>query len=222
MSTPRNTRSESNDIIQVVNAILHESGSLPDQTQHPSRSAPNAPSIAQERQELLQSPNIAEVAHTFPADYAHYLWMTYLVHEQHSVQLGLPTFTSYSTAALANTGMPDSEMREFNSYRHAFPHVPQQLFPMSRSDGLPGQYLHLIQVLCGIDVDPITGLSRSYQILIRFDTGYNDMHKEDVQEAGRARFEAMDILLANHFRESVSAFINRQTKTWLGFIKVDL
>ena len=34
------------------------------------------------------------------------------------------------------------------------------------------------------------------------------MHKEDVQEAGQAKFEAMNILLANHFRELVSAFIN--------------
>jgi hypothetical protein len=96
--------------------------------------------------------------------------MTYSVHEQHSVQLGLPTFTSYNAAALANTGMPDSEMGEFNFCRHAFPHVPQRLFPMSRPDGLLGRYLHLTQIPCGIDVDPITDLSRSYQILICFDT----------------------------------------------------
>lgn len=76
---------------------------------------------------------------------------------------------------------------------------------MNRPDGLLGQYLHL---LCGIDVDPITSLSRSYQILICFYIGYNNMHKEDVQEAGQAKFEAMNILLANHFRELVSAFIN--------------
>jgi hypothetical protein len=118
--------------------------------------------------------------------------MTYSVHEQHSVQLGLPTFTSYNAAAL---------------------HVPQRLFPMSRPDGLLGRYLHLTQIPCGIDVDPITDLSRSYQILICFDTCYNDMCKEDVQEATRARFEAMDIPLANRFREPISAFINRQTKS---------
>jgi hypothetical protein len=70
--------------------------------------------------------------------------------------------------------------------------------------------------MCAIDVDPIIGLSQSYQILIRFDIGYNDVCKEDVQEAARARFEAMDIPLANRFREPISAFINRQTKQCLG------
>lgn len=49
MSIPRNTTSKSNDVIQVVNAILPESDSLPNQMQYPSRSAPHAPLIAQER-----------------------------------------------------------------------------------------------------------------------------------------------------------------------------
>jgi hypothetical protein len=54
---------------------------------------------------------------------------------------------------------------------------------MTRPDGPPRQYLHLTQILYSIEVDSITGLSKSYQILIRFDTGYNEMRKEDVQEA---------------------------------------
>jgi hypothetical protein len=73
-----------------------------------------------------------------------------------------------------------------------------------------------------IDVDPGTGLSRSYQTLICFDYGYNEMRKDDVQEAAWARFEAMGITLANRFCKPVSALINHNTKTWLGFIKVDL
>ena len=48
------------------------------------------------------------------------------------------------------------------------------------------------------------------------------MMKDDMQEAARARLEAMGIALATRFREPISAIINRHTKTWLGFIKVDL
>jgi hypothetical protein len=93
---------------------------------------------------------------------------------------------------------------------------------MVRPNGLPGQYFHLTQIPYGIDVDPIIGLSRPYQILICFDSRYNEMQRDDVQEAAKARFEAMGIALANRFRELVSALINRHTKTWLGFLKVDL
>jgi hypothetical protein len=85
-----------------------------------------------------------------------------------------------------------------------------------------GEYFHLTKIPYGIDVDSITGLSRSYQILIRFDSGYNEMQKDDVHKAARARFEAMDIVLASRFREPISVLINRHTKTWLGLLKVDL
>jgi hypothetical protein len=47
------------------------------------------------------------------------------------------------------------------------------------------------------------------------------MQKDNVQEAARARFEAMDIAQASRFREPVSTLINRHTKTWLGFFKVE-
>ena len=93
---------------------------------------------------------------------------------------------------------------------------------MSKLDGLPRQYFHLTQIPYGIDIDPITGLSHSYQILICFDSHYNEMKKDDVQEAERAHFEAMGIPLATKFREPVSVLINCHTKTWLGFFKADL
>jgi hypothetical protein len=90
---------------------------------------------------------------------------------------------------------------------------------MVRLDGLPGQYFHLIQIPYGIDIDSIIGLSRSYQILIRFDSGYNEMQKDDVHEAAKARFEAMDIALASRFRKPISVLINQHTKTWLDFLR---
>jgi hypothetical protein len=164
----------------------------------------------------MTTSHCAPTPHSSPADFAHHLWLTYSVHEQHNAQLGLPTFTTYGDAALVNTDMPESELREYNSCRHSFPHVPQRLFPMTRPDGLPGQYFHLTQLPYGTDIDPTTGLARSYQIVIRFDSGYNDMTKNDVQDAARARFDAMGIALAQRFREPISALIHRQTKNWLG------
>jgi hypothetical protein len=89
--------------------------------------------------------NICQTQHS-PTDFAHHLWMIYSVHEQHNIQLGLPIFSSYGTVVLAHSGMPDSKIREYNSCRHAFPHVPQSLFSMLRPDGLPGQYFHLTQI----------------------------------------------------------------------------
>jgi hypothetical protein len=48
------------------------------------------------------------------------------------------------------------------------------------------------------------------------------MTKNDVQDAARARFDAMGISLVQRFRKPISALIHRQTKNWLGFLKVDL
>ena len=138
------------------------------------------------------------------------------------MQLRLPIFTTYGAATLAHSRMPKFEICEYNACRHAFLHVPQTLFSMTRLNGLPRQYFHLTQIPCGIDVDSITGLSHSYQILIYFESGYNEMMKDDVQEAARVRFEAMGIPLATRFRELVSALINRYTKTWLRFLKANL
>jgi hypothetical protein len=67
----------------------------------------------------------------------------------------------------------------------------------------------LTQILYGTNVDPVTSLARSYQIVIRFDSGYHEMKKAEVQEAAHARFDAMGIPLASRFREPVSALIHR-------------
>lgn len=41
-----------------------------------------------------------------------------------------------------------------------------------------------------------TGLSQSYQIIIRFDADYHRMSKQEVQDAATARFVQMKIPLA--------------------------
>lgn len=72
--------------------------------------------------------------------------MTYSVYEQHNTQQGLPTFTTYGGVALAHSDIPEFEMREYNACRHAFPYIPQTLFPMTKPDSLSRQYFHLTQI----------------------------------------------------------------------------
>lgn len=118
--------------------------------------------------------------------------------------------------------MPDTEVLEFQSCRHSFPHVPQKLYPTTRLDGKPGQYLHLTQIPLDTEIVPATGLARTYQIIIRFDMDYHHMTKKQVQDAATARFAAMNIPLASRYREPVSAIVNSKTKGWLGFFRADL
>ena len=120
-----------------------------------------------------------------------------------NLQLGLPEARTVVTPNIAVVTMPASELQEFQSCRHSFPHVHQKLFPATRPDGLPGQFLHLTQIPHDTPVDPATGLSHSYEILIRFDFGYHEMSKQDVQDAAAAHFDAMNIKLATRYREPV-------------------
>jgi hypothetical protein len=76
--------------------------------------------------------------------------------------------------------MLDSEIQECLSYRYSFPRVAQTLYPSSRPDTLPGQYYHLTQLPSYVDMDPITGLSHTYQLVIRFDNNYRDFSTTDV------------------------------------------
>jgi hypothetical protein len=108
------------------------------------------------------------------------------------------------------------------SYRHSFPRVTQALYPSVRPDALPGQHYHLTQLLSHVNIDPITGLSPTCQIVIRFDTNYCDFSKLDVQEAAASRFEVMRIPLATRFCEPICAIVDRASTKWLGFLKVDL
>ncbi|KAG0574549.1 hypothetical protein KC19_VG270700 [Ceratodon purpureus] len=95
--------------------------------------------------------------------------------------------------------MPDTEVLEFHSCRHAFHNVQKKLYPSARPDGVPGQYLHLTQIPIDTEISleiPIdteisldTGLSQSYEIIIRFDTDYHHMTKQQVQESAIPRFE---------------------------------
>jgi hypothetical protein len=118
--------------------------------------------------------------------------------------------------------MPASEITEYLSYRHSFPKVTQTLYPLVCPDTLHGQHYHLIQLPSHVNIDPTTGLSPTYQLVIRFDTNYRDFSKIDVQEAAVSRFDVMHIPLATRFCEPICAILDRASTKWLGFLKVDL
>lgn len=136
-------------------------------------------------------------------DYAHHLWLSFSVHEYLNNQRGIAEYTSYAAVTNGSCGMPDTEVSEFHSCSHSFPHVPQLLYSSSCPDGLAGQFLHLTQISFGVEIDSNTGLSKTHQILIRFDNGYQSMTKSDVQDAALAHFESMSIKLSNRFCEPV-------------------
>ena len=118
--------------------------------------------------------------------------------------------------------MPALEITKCLSYRHSFPRALQTLYPSIHPNALPGQYYHLTQLPSHVNIDPTTGLSPTYQLVIRFDTNYKDFSKLDVQEAAASRFEVMHIPLATRFREPICAIVDRASTKWLGFLKVDL
>jgi hypothetical protein len=116
----------------------------------------------------------------------------------------------------------DSEIMKYHTYRHSFPHVVQQLYPSVRPDGISGQFRHFTQIPKHVTIDPDTGLSSTYQIVIRFDSNYRDLTKQDAQEAANAHLEMMRIPLATRFREPVSTIIDKDSAKWLGFLRIDI
>lgn len=157
-----------------------------------------------------------------PDQYFPFLWYSFSVHEILNSHAGLTPALNYTAEYLAIQGTPDAEIQEYFQCRHAFPHVPQQLFPTIRPDGQPGQYYHLTQIPQNTEIDIVTGLSPTYQVTIRFDRNYHTMTKLEVQQAAHSRLELMSIPLANRMREPIAALVSPQNAGWLGFLKLDL
>jgi hypothetical protein len=119
-------------------------------------------------------------------------------------------------------GMSPSKILESQSYKYSFPHVSQLLYPSVRLDNILGQYYHFTQIPKHVVIDPDTGLSPTYQIVICFDSNYHDLSKKDAQDAPAARLEMMRIPMSSRFREPISTIIDKNTSKWLGFLRADL
>lgn len=151
------------------------------------------------------------------------LWLTFAVHEMHALENGnLQHYDPRTDEELTAAGMPEAEIQELRHCRIAFPRVPQRLFPFQRPDTVDGDYLHFTQLPKHVKTNAQTHLSSSYQILIRFDTNYHNMTKEEVQLQAAERFQQMGISLATRYREPIIAMAGGKLKRWFGFLKVDL
>ena len=176
---------------------------------------------------LLQLQPHISLNSLFTTSYRHpslfypYLWLTFSVLEIQNLQQNLP-IVMYTSDMLAQRGMPASEIIKCLSYRHSFPRVLQTLYPSVCPDAMPGQHYHLTRLPSHINIDPTTGLSPTYLLVIRFDTNYKDFSKIDVQKAAASRLEVMRIPLATRFPEPICAIADRASMKWLGFLKVDL
>lgn len=155
-----------------------------------------------------------------PNQYFPFLWYSYSVHELLNSLDNRPVTLPYTADYLSSLGTPDLEIQEYLHCRHAFPHVPQALFPATRPDGIHGQYYHLTQLPLESKIDETTGLAPTYQVTIRFDTNYHTMSKAEVQQAAKARLELMHIPLASRFREPIAVLVTQTG--WMGFLKLDL
>ena len=186
------------------------------------QSAPPCTSPPRQGESAQQQHNTTPVTETNLSSFSLLLWLSFSVHEQLNIHRGLPEYSTYGAAQLTTSVMPDAKQYEYHTCRHSFPHLPQLLYPSLRPDGIPGQYLHLTQIPSGCLVDDVTGLSPTYQVVIRFDHGYQGMKKQEIQEAALSRLETMGIPVATRFREPIFAIVNKDTKTWLGLLRIDL
>lgn len=157
-----------------------------------------------------------------PTQFFPFLWYSFSVHEALNVAAGSTPSLPFTAEYLASKGTPETEIHEYFNCRHAFPHVPQQLFPTTRPDSVKGQYYHLTQIPQDSEIDLTTGLSPTYPVTIRFDAHYHNMSKLEVQQAALSRLETMRIPLASRFREPIAVLISQQNAGWLGFLKIDL
>jgi hypothetical protein len=73
-----------------------------------------------------------------------------------------------------------------------------------------------------VTIEPTTGLSPAYMIVICFDNNYPGLSKQEVQEAAASRFEMMNIPLAPRYHEPISTIVDKESSQWLGFLRVDL
>jgi hypothetical protein len=70
----------------------------------------------------------------------------------------------------------------------------------------------LIQLPSNTIADPVTGLAKTYQIIIRFDKGYGCHDKAQIQEMAPKRFKQMNIGLSARYREPIEAYVHKFMK----------
>jgi hypothetical protein len=151
------------------------------------------------------------------------MWLGFSIHEAVAIQNGKEVIREHHTNDdFARAGTPPSEVIEFMTLRRAFPRVPQMLYPNERPDAVPGNHLHFTQLPRLEKVDPTMGLSKGFQVTIRFDYGFKGIARQDARGAHLERLRQMDIPLGKAYSNPIDIGLNAITKNWVGFIKIHL
>ena len=95
---------------------------------------------------------------------------------------------------LIGMGISEGEAEEMSQLcKIAFPHVKQLLYPLERPDGKGGQHFNLTQLPIETKVDPGTGLSFDYHIVVFFERPSTDYTHNEILTMATARLAHMSI-----------------------------
>jgi len=125
-------------------------------------------------------------------------------------------------------GMLEEEAKEMSQLcKIAFPHVKQLLYPLERPDGKGGQHFNLTQLPIETEVDPGTGLSLDYHIVVFFDRPTTDYTHAEILTMATNRLAHMSIEIGTGLAEPIyipckEKEKNSKIKFWTGTIKIHL
>lgn len=125
MATPRRPSTSSPPSPPRTRSQLGRDETPPTQQQHGQTRPESLEDFPTLQHTSVQQASLSAVTPPNYLEFAHHLWLTYSVHELLNSEQGLPEFASYGGNNLHASGMPESEIFEYHTYRHCFPHVPQ-------------------------------------------------------------------------------------------------
>ena len=151
------------------------------------------------------------------------IWLGFPIHEAVAVQKGGDIIRDHRTTEdFARIGTPPTEIIHFNTLRQAFPIVPQIFYPSKRTDAVPGNHIHFIQLLRQERVNSSTSLSEEFHVIIRFDYGFKSISRQEARGACMERHQLMTIPLGTAYSDPIDVGINVVTKKWACFVKIHI
>ena len=159
------------------------------------------------------------------------LWLGITAMENLAIEEGIKSKDcrpSMKKEDLITMGISEGEAEELSqTFKIAFSHVRQLLYPLERPDGKGGQHFNLTQLPIETEVDPGTGLSLDYHIAIHFEKPSTDYTHHEVLTLATARLAHMSIELGIGLAEPIyipckEKERNSKVKFWTGTIKIHL
>jgi hypothetical protein len=172
-------------------------------------------------QALLEISVPAKVPHTK-------YWLGFSTMEQLAMDNGIEElFNDESVADKATRGIPQQETEEMMYAQVAYPRIPQQLYPKTRSDNILGQHYNITQIPFDIATNPDTGLSLDYHVAIHFKPPRTPILYDVVKAMVLKRCTDMEIPLGQDLIDPVTILCKHdkegeQKGVWSGIIKLHL